>query len=165
MRTRSKWVERGHGVLVDHGDLGAPDLLQALFVEFAEVFAGEVDLAPEQPERWVREEAQHRQHGEGLARAALAYDPELLAGKDLEVDATDDLGCVPMLANTYGDVTQRQQGLFDEGGTGHLGRRHIERRQFWPCHIRPWQPGPWHRGPRHLGRSQLGWQSFERRRA
>ena len=60
-------VERRHRVLVDHGDLGAPDAGQASVVEGAEILAGEGDLAPEQPHRRVGQQPQHGQHGEALA--------------------------------------------------------------------------------------------------
>ena len=42
-------------------------------------------------ERRAREQPQHREHGEGLARAALSDDPDLLSRVDIEIDAAHDL--------------------------------------------------------------------------
>ena len=83
-------VQRGHRVLVDHGDLGPSDLLQALVVEPAEILACEM-IAPSK-----------RTGGSGRSRSTESTvrllpeplspdDAELLAREYVQVHPADDL--------------------------------------------------------------------------
>ena len=88
-------VERGHGLLEDHGDGAAAVRAHLIFAESEEVFgfgvrlAGEADAAGEV--RRGRKEAEQGEGGGGLAGAGLADEAEGLAGSDVEGDAVDGL--------------------------------------------------------------------------
>ena len=102
-------VQRGHRVLVDHRDAGTPNRFHPPFVELGEDLVLETDLAAEHLER-SREEPEHRQHRERLARSALADHADLLAGQDVEVDAAHDLANLMITAGADPNVAQREHG-------------------------------------------------------
>jgi hypothetical protein len=64
--------------------------LHSSFVEVGDVPVLEPDLAAEHFER-SRQQLEHRQHRERLARPTLADDAELLSRKDLKADTAHDL--------------------------------------------------------------------------
>ena len=92
--------------MVNHGDLGAANFFQVLFVEGAELPPGKRDLASEQAEGWVGEEPEHRQDSKGLTGAALTDDAQFLAGEDVEVDPADDLSRASVLIGPDGDAPE-----------------------------------------------------------
>ena len=77
---REHRIERRHRLLEDHRDAVAADGADALVVERQEVGALEVDRAAVEVARRLRHQAEDRERGHALARAALADDGERLAG-------------------------------------------------------------------------------------
>ena len=87
-------VQRGHGVLQDHGDPLAADVTHLAVGLLQEVLALEEDLAAHDARR-RREQAQEGQGERGLARAGLADDPEGLSRVERHrhlVDGAHDAG-------------------------------------------------------------------------
>ena len=84
-------IERTHWVLIDHRDVATADLAQATVVNLGEVLAIEQHFAAQDTEWRTREQTQHREHGQGLARTTLSDDAHLLARLDIEVDTAHDL--------------------------------------------------------------------------
>ena len=79
-------VKRGHGVLEDHGDVVATNLLHLLVRELREVLAHEVDAAARDVPPG-RQKLQDRQSRHRLAATRLADDAERLACFDVQTHA------------------------------------------------------------------------------
>jgi hypothetical protein len=84
-------IERAHRLLEDHRNPPATDR-----AHFAPTAGSKV--RPVEPDRSIdagqiiRQQAQDRQPGDGLAAAAFADDADALTGRDVEVDLA---GCLP----------------------------------------------------------------------
>src|SRR5699024_9339226 len=83
-------VQRGHRVLVDHGDLAATDVPELLLGQARKVTPGEGDAATGDLQR-LGEQSHDREHRQRLARAAIPHHTDDLALAQLQVDAVDDL--------------------------------------------------------------------------
>ena len=79
-------VERGHGLLEDHGDAVAADLADLRLAQRGQVPAVEQDAAPGDPARRLGQQAQDRKRRDTLAAAALAHQAEGLPARNREVD-------------------------------------------------------------------------------
>ncbi|KMS64599.1 hypothetical protein BVRB_018640, partial [Beta vulgaris subsp. vulgaris] len=82
------WVEAGHRLLEDHGDVLADDLAPGAGRETEQVLALEAHLVGENLAR-IGNEPHDRQHGDALAGAGFADHAQELAFLDGEVDAID----------------------------------------------------------------------------
>ena len=80
-------VQRGHGLLEDHGDLAPPDAAHLVLGEREEIPPLEEDLAADDPPRGSRHEPHHRERADGLAAAGLAHQGHGLPGLDVPGDA------------------------------------------------------------------------------
>ena len=83
-------VQAGHGVLEDHGDLVAADLVEILLGDLQKILAVIDDLAGF-GDRVARLDTQDGLAGHGLAGAGLADDGEGLALRKVEIDAAHGL--------------------------------------------------------------------------
>ena len=72
-------VERRHQVLEDHRHVAAADLAELVFRHLEEIATLEDRFAAGNSARWLRNQPQHREHGDALAGAGLADDAEHLA--------------------------------------------------------------------------------------
>ena len=133
-------VERGEGVLEDHGDLLAPHVATLVLGQREQVTALPQDLALGDIERRLQPEDRHSSHR--LARARLAHDREHLARADVERHAIDRLHTPVVGVEAGPQVTQRQQDL--------LARRHRSPRRCVD-HVGHRSTSAWGRG-RHAGR-------------
>src|SRR5690606_22411165 len=87
-------IERRHRLLEDHADIAAAHLREGSFVRGCEVehlprVAPQQDAAAENPATAEVDKPVDRERCHRLARAALPYDGECLAGNKGESDATD----------------------------------------------------------------------------
>ena len=82
-------VQRRHGLLEDHRDVVAADLLELPLLEHGEITALEEDARAFRDPAGPVDQAHHRQRGHGLAAARLADDAERAPRRDLEVDPVD----------------------------------------------------------------------------
>jgi hypothetical protein len=80
-------VEGGHGLLEDHGDVAAAVFAHGFGGDGEQVFSGKGNISSGLA--GVREEAEDGERGGGFAGTGLAYEPEGLAGMDLEGDVLD----------------------------------------------------------------------------
>src|SRR5499425_2835385 len=80
-------VERGHGLLEDHGDLFAADLPHPVGGHVHEVLAAVEDLALHALARRLRDQLHHGERRHRLAAAGLAHHAQRLALLDVEVHA------------------------------------------------------------------------------
>ena len=81
------WIQRGHGLLKDHGYVAASVAAHGFGGEGEEVFAGKGNVSCNV--RGFGKEAKEGQGGGGFAAAGLSYEAEDLAGEDLERNIFD----------------------------------------------------------------------------
>ncbi len=122
-------VERGAGVLEDHGDAPAAQRAHLAGGQADELAPLEADAARDDPPRG-RDEAEQREAGDGLARAALAHEAEDLAAGEREVHAVH--GARRLRAAELG----REVG----GEAAHLEQRRRHRRSLGLNWSRSWSP-------------------------
>lgn len=113
------WVEGGHGLLKDHGDLTSADLAQVALGAMAEILTLKDDAAGGAGR--VGKQAEEGERGCGLAGSGFADEAEGLSGTDLEAEIADR-GLVSEADVEAGDL---------EEGAGHgsilAGQRHGRR--------------------------------------
>ena len=97
-------VERGHGLLEDHGDLLAPDFLQLPLAHFGDVRPLVADFAAGDP-AGLLQQAQDGAEGLALAAARLAHQAEGLPMEDLEGDAVHGADGLPLAGEGHVEVT------------------------------------------------------------
>jgi hypothetical protein len=83
---REHGIERRHRVLEDHRRVTASDRAQLLLRHLQEVATFEEGFPRDDAPRRLRDQAEHRHHGDALARARLPDDPEGLAGEEVVGD-------------------------------------------------------------------------------
>ena len=88
---RENRVQRGHRLLIDHGDLLAADVADLGVGQLQQVLTVEDDLAADDLAGRVRDQAHDRQGADALAAAALADKAQRLSLFDLIRDAIDRL--------------------------------------------------------------------------
>ena len=101
-------VERGQGVLIDHGDIGTAQAEPLLLAHLEQIAA-----LPENLTRKVLVivgQAHDGQRGDGLTAAGLAYQAHGLAGTDVKVDVVDDVD-VTVVLKLNAEVTDRENRL------------------------------------------------------
>ena len=98
------WVERGHGLLEDHGYVAASAAAHGGLREGEEVFAGEGDASGYLGAR--RKQTEQGERGGGLAGAGFADEPKGLAGVDPKGDIPDG----GTMAEGYGETFHFEQG-------------------------------------------------------
>ena len=81
---REHRVQRGHGILEDHGDLLPPDVRQLFGRESQDVGARKPDLPTEDPTGGARDEPEDRRRADTFPAARLPDDPEGPTRIDLE---------------------------------------------------------------------------------
>ena len=101
-------VERGHGVLEDHGDLGAAHAAALLGAHGKHVLAGKLELVGLDL-GVLGQKAHDRLHGDALARAGLTHDGEELAVEDREVHASHGLDEAAVRVERGAQVAHAQQ--------------------------------------------------------
>ena len=87
-------VQRGHGVLKDHGDPVAPDAAKLLLAGGEQVLPLEADDAAFDPPRGLRQQPEDAQRRGGLSRAGLPHQTQRFALLDLKADPIDRLHCL-----------------------------------------------------------------------
>ena len=86
---REHRVERGHGLLEDHGDAIATNSAHLGCGQLHQIAPFEHDLATDDAPRWIRHQAQQRERGDGFAAARFAHQGQRFAGVDAEAHAID----------------------------------------------------------------------------
>ncbi len=112
-------VERGHGLLEDHGDVVAADLSHLAVVEGEEIdgpfgrgrFALEPDVSAVELPRGPGDELERGHGGDGLSAAGLSDDGDGVSGVDGHADAVDglDAGSASGLEGD-GEILDAQEG-------------------------------------------------------
>ena len=115
-------VERGQGVLVDHGDLAAAQLVHLLVGEVEQVLAVVHDLAGDLG--LLVEQAHDGQAGDGLAAAGLAHKAHGLARTHHEADMVDHVH-VAMAGELDAQVLDFQDGRYVGAGLEAVGARKL----------------------------------------
>src|SRR5262249_54823399 len=82
-------VQRGHGLLEDHGDLAPAYLAHLLFGEPEEILAPEPDLAGDDPARGCRDQTHDRERAHAFAAPRLADERDRLALADVPRHVVD----------------------------------------------------------------------------
>ncbi len=123
---RVQRVERGHGLLEDHGDTVATDLAHGFFVRLDQVLPVEMNLSLGVAGQRVGQQAQDGMCGDRLARAAFAHQRQGFALADVEGHAL--YHALDLIAGDEldGKVADLDQVLANRN-FGHLislGRRH-----------------------------------------
>ena len=101
-------VERGHGVLEDHGDLGAAHAAALLGAHGKHVLAGELELVGRDL-GVLGQKAHDRLHGNALARTRLAHNGEKLTVEDREVHTSHGLDEAAVRVERGAQVAHAQQ--------------------------------------------------------
>ena len=114
-------VERGHGLLEDHGDLAAPygPHLRAVALVAGEVLSVEDHLAPADEAGRALQELHHGQLAGGLAAARLAHDADDLVLEQLVGEAVHGVD------DAYGRAELHPQVAYIEERRLVLGAHHI----------------------------------------
>ncbi len=86
---REHRVQRCHGLLKNHADLAAADLAHVFPRQCQQVAVLVEDLAGHDAAGRARNQPQHAERSDALARARLAHETEYLAAAHIEIDAVD----------------------------------------------------------------------------
>jgi hypothetical protein len=108
---RVQRVERGHGLLEDHGDAVAAHLQELAGRGADQLAALEADRAGRMPGHRIGQQLQHRERRHRLARARFADQRHGLAAGDLEAHALHRLDRVDAGAEGNREVADLKQGL------------------------------------------------------
>ncbi len=119
LRDRVQRIERGHGLLKDHGDACAANGAQLALADVEHVLPGEKRLAG--GERARRQQPHDRERADRLAGAGFADERQRLAALDREGDAVDGERLAPALQEGDGEIAD-----VEEGGGGHERARMLE---------------------------------------
>ena len=101
-------IERGHGVLEDHGNLRAAHAAALLGAHGKHILAGKLELVSLDL-GVLGQKAHDRLHGDTLARAGLAHNGEELAVEDREVHASHGLDEAAVRVERGAQVAHAQQ--------------------------------------------------------
>ncbi|SEE21700.1 hypothetical protein SAMN05421553_4289 [Pseudomonas anguilliseptica] len=116
-------IQRGHGLLKDHGDAVAANAAQFVLAQLEQVLPCVVNAAAGVLGQRVGQQTQDGMRGDRFARAAFAHQSQGLTALDIEADAFQYT-----LFQAAGDEFDRQVADFDEAvGVGHVissDRRH-----------------------------------------
>ncbi len=101
-------VQRGHRLLEDHGNPPAANPSHAGFRQRGEFVVAEPDMASGDAADGLRQQAQDRQRGHGLAAAGLAEQCEGLAAPDGQADTVDRADGIAAAAQLHRQVLDSQ---------------------------------------------------------
>src|SRR5262249_10035293 len=117
-------VERGHGVLEHHRELGPAQATQRLGLERDEIAAGEHHPAGEARALGQQLQDGARQHG--LAAARFAHDAQRVAGRQRQVDLVDGPERAARRGQLDGDALDRQhRSVHRAPGRGSVSARSV----------------------------------------
>ena len=109
-------IERGHGLLEDHGYLVAPDPANALLVEAQEIGTLEENPAADDPAGRLGDEPKDGQREHRLSAPGLAHETQRATRAQLEVHSAQGLH------HSFGGVEMGVQVLYLEQGVAADGR-------------------------------------------
>ena len=119
-------VERGHGLLEDHGEAITAEPTTRLVGQLGEVDVVEQDVARRDPGDRVREQAHQRQRRDALAATRFADQPQRLALVQLKGDVLDGIEHAAIAADADGETLDGEHGRFC-GRAHHLARSSLKR--------------------------------------
>jgi hypothetical protein len=110
---RVQWIERGHRLLEDDGDVAAANLPHLLLRPVDQFLSLEVDAARGMRGIRIGQQLEDRERADRLAGAGLADQCDALAALDLERDLVDRERGGAALVEGHREVAHGKQGLVD----------------------------------------------------